>query len=117
MLDSPLIALPDFPRESFKQRVSVLLGKEYRVVLRGNELDLDAHRPFGLVVFAGFSCVSYLRQTKGARVVEIPALEYQLWTEKSLAFVGRLIRDGTSDMEIRLDKRTGQVIAEDLVPF
>lgn len=78
----------------------------------------DFSGPFDVVLFIGVSCVSYMREFPGRiRLIEIPGLENIRWTPRRLAFVGRIIREGTEDLEIRLDKRTGQVIAESLVPF
>lgn len=76
---------------------------------------LEKHRPFNLVLVCGLT--PPYSQTKGARLIELPALDYHGWTDKARRFVGRLIREGTEDLEIRFDKRTGRLIVETLVPF
>jgi hypothetical protein len=87
-------------------------------ILNADVSDIDDFpSPEKIFLFIGVSCVSYLRKTKGRRVVEIPSLDNVRWTTEKLLFVGRLIKEGTEDLEIRFDKRTGQIIAESLVPF
>lgn len=89
-------------------------GKPDRDWLEANLLEL---RPFDLCLVCGkvAQATVNLSATKGSRVIFLPHPAARTWTRSSLAYAGRLIREGTADLELFFVN--GRLRAETLCPF
>lgn len=79
--------------------------------------NLERLRPFSLILVCGKAAQQTIRlsSTVGARCIFLPHPAARNWTREGLAFAGKLIREGKTDLELRIVN--GVLQAQRLVPF
>lgn len=76
---------------------------------------MKALKPFDLVLLCGtISC--YMPATVNARLIEIPCPTDKRWGNRSLAYLKRLVQEGSSDVSIEFGW-DNKLIVKPLCPF
>lgn len=85
--------------------------------LSKNIQDIRSTYDVGLIIVCGKVAQNTynLRDTVGARVVEVPHPAARMWSNKSLALAGKWIREGTRDISLTIER--GRLVCRDLIPF